>query len=267
MPIEPQRTLFHYTTQSAFLAYILPSRRLRLSELARLNDPRESMDWSLSLSDDAEVASEAKFDFFEIVAQLNRAMRSGVKILCLTQDDPDYDPDSINWQFGPGYAHPSMWDRYAQGHSGVCLGFDRIKLIESFKTCLGERGTLLHAPVRYSDSAPGDMPFTLATSALSVGIERAALDHAAARANSLFFRKYRDWSPENEYRLLLLDTEHDDAYIEIEAALTHIVFGANFPHDAIRMIDRALLPGHVAMHMMRYSNGAPQLFPWIRGQM
>ena len=53
---------YHYTTADTFLAYILPSLRLKLSVLAAVNDPRESRDWACSVSveqgdDDSEMPS------------------------------------------------------------------------------------------------------------------------------------------------------------------------------------------------------------------
>ncbi len=44
-----------------------------------------------------------------------------------------------------------MWAQYADGHRGVCLAFDRTKLIASFKAALADRGECLAEDVRYTD--------------------------------------------------------------------------------------------------------------------
>ncbi|MGO8871163.1 MAG: DUF2971 domain-containing protein [Acidimicrobiales bacterium] len=44
-----------------------------------------------------------------------------------------------------------MWDRYAGGHSGVCLAFDIDTLEDDIAQAVADKGELLHHGIYYDD--------------------------------------------------------------------------------------------------------------------
>lgn len=250
------RFLFHYTSTEAFLAHILPTRLLRFSSFARLNDPRESKAWSWSVSDDAGVVDSPYFDFYGLQQRMDGFIRRRAKLLCLTQDEDDNARASI-WHYGRGFAHPSLWDRYAGNHSGVCLALDKQQLVEDVEGQLGGRGGIWHGPVEYANAPTGEIEaFDLRTTTLrDLGEEGAARRQVERFRRELFFTKAMDWAPESEYRCLLLDHGQDDVYLDIRRCLRGVLFGSEFAAHAIPLVRRELSNDSVMFARILYRNG------------
>ncbi|MFZ4286920.1 DUF2971 domain-containing protein [Variovorax sp. HJSM1_2] len=77
--------------------YILPEKRMRLSQFARLNDPFELMSYN-------QGGAEERYVF----KMLRDHWEKSLGVLC----------------FGKHWKSPVMWAHYARSHTGVCLGFD-----------------------------------------------------------------------------------------------------------------------------------------------
>ena len=50
-----------------------------------------------------------------------------------------------------GYYRPRMWAQYAEQHQGVCLVFDKEKLLKCFEKSLSAKGDLYYGEVDYFD--------------------------------------------------------------------------------------------------------------------
>lgn len=89
--------LYYLTSDTVATQFILPERRLKLSQFHELNDPFELDAFSLGDKKLRQVARVLQRDYF------------GKKgIVCF----------SDNWR------SPVMWAHYAVKHSGICFGFD-----------------------------------------------------------------------------------------------------------------------------------------------
>jgi len=103
------------------MTHILPTSRLRMSSFKYLNDPARAKTGCVpSLSN----RSGGTWDVGAIAKSFTEQMKGSAFVLCFTRDDPNLRPGRRAHLYGRGYAHPSMWDRYAGGHSGVCLALD-----------------------------------------------------------------------------------------------------------------------------------------------
>jgi hypothetical protein len=256
------RYLFHYTTSEVFLTYVLPTMRLRMSSFDRLNDPRESKNWlcSLSIPDGAR----QDWDLLALSEQFTRQMKGSAKLLCFTSDDPGLDPGRLEYLYGRGYAHPSMWDRYAGHHSGVCLAFDTARLAEDITDAVGSRGELVSMPVSYENMPRSDVDaFHLDAEKLDrEGVEQTLRAHQRDHASSLFFYKSRDWEAEFEFRWVLLeDNGRDEPYVDVRRSLRGVIFGDAFPSHAVPMVARIIEGSGILLARMHYRNGDPIIIP------
>lgn len=128
---EPH-TLYHYTN-SAVLASIIQSRKIRLSARWHLNDPCEGEDFENLLKEyiSAEHAGEEK---------ARMAMES---------------LDNLHFYVACFSEHGdllSQWRAYAQDGEGVSIGFDREYLFK----CLATQSEMVARPVEYADNL-GDL--------------------------------------------------------------------------------------------------------------
>jgi hypothetical protein len=256
------RYLFHYTTFEAFLGHILPSRRLRLSPLDEVNDPRESKEWFCSLTIDQGETED--WDVLDISREFTKSLKGTAKVLCLTRDDPALQPNRIAHLYGRGYAHTRMWDRYANNHTGVCLALDIDRLDKDTATSLAGKGELIHMGVTYSDMPPAEVEaFNVRTSAIvSLGLRDALRAHRELHHGTLYFFKSTDWASEFEYRWVLLsDGDARYEYVDIRNSLAGVIFGADFPEESIPMVRDVVGDDSVVLSRLWYRNGHPIPIP------
>ena len=89
--------LYYMTSLETAVDHVLPEKRMRLSQFARLNDPFELMSFSQS-------GAEERYIF----KKLREHWEKSLGVIC----------------FGRHWKSPVMWAHYARSHTGVCLGFD-----------------------------------------------------------------------------------------------------------------------------------------------
>lgn len=256
--------MHHYTTRNAALGSILSLGQLRISPLAWTNDPRESQRWFYNLSD----VPETNLDFDAInlmLKQVDDRIRGTTKLVCMTRSDPEkMARDGADHKFARGWSHSRMWDQYAQGHSGLCLIFDRNKLSGQVRKSL-DAGMLWEQPVYYSDTPHGDVSAQELDypEIERVGVETFVEEHIKRHWETLFFMKTRDWESECEYRWVYRDSSPAPVFVSIEESLAGIVVGASFPE-----VDRPLLKHYSdrfgitnSVARCHWHNGAPLVMP------
>ncbi|MFF1909926.1 DUF2971 domain-containing protein [Kitasatospora sp. NPDC058218] len=231
--------LYHYTSADAVITGILATGTLRLGPYESMNDLWESDSFhpALSVHEDDQADTETVNWAWK---EIDRSIRLHTKVACLTRDfafpHDALDPDALR-----GWAHLSLWAHYGGRHSGVCLRFDRDKVIAAFDRTGTDDDLRFHGPVSYNlmDKALNRRGFDLGQ-AKAFGADALARVYARDTAEQLFFRKHYDWSNENEYRLVLLDQSLQHNSIDIRDALTGVVLGHHFPAGRLPALREAL---------------------------
>lgn len=152
--------LYHYTSfESA--CKIISLDQLKFSELNKMNDINESY----------------RPSYCPINANNNTIENeiSKYRQISLTMDGAYM-----------GFNIPAMWGHYAERGNGVCLVFDKLKLLKSIDKESNSD------PVIYTDEYNSDV----------IIIEDNISDFIKKHKEELFFRKTRDWSYEQEYRII-----------------------------------------------------------------
>lgn len=256
------RYVSHYTSADVFLEHVLPSMALRMSRFGNVNDPRESREWLCALTVPNELMHK-EWDVLAISDRFTSFMKANAKLLCVTRDDPQLEPNRSGYLYGRSYAHPSMWDRYANNHSGVCLMLDTDKLAEAVAEAALGRGEVLHIGVSYEDMPETESSaYLLSAEDLDArGEQQVFADHQRKHHGALYFWKARDWASEFEYRWVLLDGSPDDVFVDIRRCLKGVIFGEGFPMDNFDMVQKAFAQDQVVFARMRYRNGHPVVLP------
>lgn len=148
--------LYHYTTfESAEI--ILTSNALKFSKLSNMNDINES--------------------YRPVIDSLGMEISlEWIGQISLTQDGNR-----------KGYAIPSLWGHYAQKGNGVCLVFDKAKLLGQVDDAFE-----YYDYIRYDDAYDN----TIFTNGEYSG------DYISKHRAELFFTKKADWAYEQEYRIM-----------------------------------------------------------------
>lgn len=153
--------LYHYTSLKNGLLILL-SRTMIMSHPSKMNDINESY---------RPIYCSLENDIEKVEKEIKKYYQSS-----FTLDDGKT----------PGFFIPAMWGHYADKGYGVCIVFDRKKLIsriESYGYCYDK--------VRYNENYDS-----------SILVEGNPQKYIREHINNVFFTKSKDWSYEREYRVI-----------------------------------------------------------------
>jgi hypothetical protein len=222
----PGSRLYHYTSREGAFEHILPSGTLRLAPFIHMNDPREAMDWTISM---VRTSGFAPLDVAADSAEFNAALKRRSKVVCFSEDDIS---GAVLSALDRGWAHPRMWAQYAGNHTGVCLIFDKRALTTQMSVALAPYGALYEGSVTYSnDPAPAPSPFYVDYRAIAAAdVPTAVSAHLASHAGWLFLTKLRDWADEQEYRFVVHSIDDKAILVPFSTQLVGVCVGWKF-HD------------------------------------
>lgn len=259
---NPNLWVYHYTSVETALEKIFPSGKLRMGVFSAVNDPRESKDWtfSLSASSDKNVAND---EFFAIQQQASTYIKAHCKLLCMSRDDPRSADDGPDYAFHRGYARSRMWAQYGGNHSGVCLIFDRHKLNNCIAQELGSKGKIYSGNVKYLNF---DMNYV---NAFQVDYDEIASTSLTAALNqkieqyykTYFFTKAEDWASEIEWRWVLRGNDVNPEYVSFASSILAIVLGVDFPQKQLPDIEYFALKFNIHLARIVWNNGQPGVLP------
>lgn len=152
--------LYHYTSLKNG-TLILLSRALIMSRPSRMNDINES--YRPIYSSECEIE--------DVETEMKKYFQSS-----FTLDDGKI----------PGFAIPAMWGHYAEHGKGMCLVFDKKKLLSQIDSCGYKHGT-----VKYSKKYTS-----------SIIVKRDTKRFIEKHLKTVFFKKSADWAYEREYRVI-----------------------------------------------------------------
>lgn len=254
--------VYHYTSRETALEYILSSGRIKLNTFTSLNDPRESKDWTFSLSapSDYEVDTEG---FLRMQEQGTKYVKNQCKVLCMVQDDPRAIINGHDYMFHRGFSRPRMWAQYSDNHSGVCLIFNRKALEQTIKEELSHKSDIYFGEVQYVNFHIDEVDaFNLShKDILDSSLEETLDIKIKQHYKSYFFTKVEDWSNENEWRCVLRGNNSEPEYVSISNSICGIVIGGEFPN----VYEPAISPfgEKYSVHISRilWRNGRPTILP------
>ncbi|MCM1071620.1 MAG: DUF2971 domain-containing protein [[Clostridium] fimetarium] len=177
--------LYHYTTLANALS-IIQSGRLYMSALSKLNDINESYRPIWAFNDAYD--DDTRYEWLDMAVEELRNYRQ----CSLTMDDER-----------PGFAILPLWGHYANKGMGVCLVFDKNKIIES----LSDRNDFHSDKVKYVPSYDN-----------GITIDEEPKEYFRKHMSETFFRKSSDWEYEQEFRIICR-TECTSAHIDISKAI------------------------------------------------
>lgn len=252
---EPGPWLGHYTTAAAAFVHIIPTGQLRMSPYRLMRDPAENKDFLPAAP--APRNQGKPVQEWLAAGQVLKEARDQVRLMSLTCDVPDYEPNAR--VFGCCWARARLWEQYADVHRGVCLVFNRTLLEQALRDALGEDrvsfGEVDYTPMGVAESA--------ATYISDVRLmdpatrQQALSDYLTNRRQELFFLKSDDWATEYEFRAVLARSDDEYAFADYGQALVAVVVGERFPKwqvaGAQEICDRA----GVLLARARWNNGRP----------
>lgn len=233
--------VFHYTKATTALEKILFEQRLKLSQFAYTNDPKESKERLFAIFTGIDPSTNMRtFDEF-IVPQLKYVKRQEWKVLCVSQNHMDIISGKVSEQQAIaddplmlGCCLPSMWAHYGSEketlHSGVCLRLNFNKLNDTINNTFSDNDkyNIHNGMVVYNNKAlfkenPINLS-SLSTFDKDKHIE-IARNYFFSNWYDEFFLKSEDWRSENEYRWIVHSELNDAEFISLSGVLDSVYVG------------------------------------------
>lgn len=181
--------LFHYTSISSALK-IIDSNSLRFGSLKNMNDINEAYR-NIFYADgvDEDAVNEELQKYRQI---------------SLTKDGSNQ----------RGYNIPAMWGHYAEKGNGACIVFDKSILLSSLQ------GGMSSDNVLYVENFDGDIHVKDSSNISSF---------FQSHVKEIFFTKTKDWSYENEYRILLKTNSKKEKFLSCQNSIMAVIL--NYAED------------------------------------
>ncbi len=253
----------HYTKRKYAFEKILPTRKIKFSSYMNMKDPIENKFWhiggafSVKDIDDSKLKQET-LDSFDSGL---RKVWEAAKLLALTVDTKKGYEGTTSDRFGRGWSRARMWEQYAEGHSGVCLFFDREKLSINIKKTLEGMGheVLYEDDMKYRPMGNvkeflgllvDEMVGRVSSNDIALFIEN--------NSQKLFFTKALDWETEWEYRFVTTAFGADkDIYVDYGDALEAVMIGEECPDWQKPSVIDACKEAGVEALRISWSQGEP----------
>jgi hypothetical protein len=237
---------------------ILPSKQIKLSKIKNSRDPYEYKAFRYLGTEHDPLVGNAKFKDFMKSAQ---DLKLNSQYLCFTIPEKSIG-HNIFYFTRWGYDRPKLWELYGDRHRGVCIGFDREKIISSFvkNRHVNVKGSISCKEVIYKDIVSrSDQLKNITLPDYYRKYRKFDLDlFLRDFEEPFFFQKDVDYKDENEYRFLLItDKEQVDEKFSIGDSILDIYYGDLVDTDYINYyykIIRSEFP-HVGLHKVNWFNG------------
>jgi len=234
-------SLFHYTKLDTFLDYIIPSGSLMANNLANMNDPRESYNWTFGsvnlpmdklfpddYSDNTHIDCQYKF---------GQMVKDRFQVICFSGAKHN------------GWDNEMMWAHYADRQRGICLEFDEVKLFSAIRDHFPEIRFELQA-INYIRNRK-QKPWISWNGQISD--EDNLKNFLEILCREVTFNKSHFWEKEDEMRLLFLN-HPDRLFIPFEESLKAIHIGLGIPKPQHEGIFNALRGKNIELYVMIYEN-------------
>ena len=258
---DHDRLLYHYTRLDTARNYILKDWTLRMSSFRGTNDPKETKTWVFSLESN-EHRDLAKYDLFELSERYSNKVKDNCRVICFCRDSEPLTGIHLNDIAKRGFAKPRMWAQYGDAHKGVCLAFDREKLIEKVAEACANAVGIYYGNVTYRDR--GLLPrldeghYSIDVDYIEKhGFETFWKTHLDQYHHRLLFEKMEDWKDEREYRFVTVFPEPQEVFVDIRECLVGVLFGDAVDHDESEAVIDMLIDTDVKMQGMQWNNCGP----------
>lgn len=221
--LRNEELIFHFTKTNIAIENILYERSLRFSPLHLMNDPYEYQIVTGGVYGrgiDPEIITPA-------TQKLRKSILVDSKLGCFVKNkNKDCDV------FELPYIKPRSWAQYGQGQRGVCLGFNKKKLLNVIKKCVPAGVIIYESAVFYDLDSKYKSKKATVNYNNDLSVEDNIARHINTNRDDIFFRKYKDFRDEDEYRIAVYDKRRElNNYFRfgICEALEAVILGDLFP--------------------------------------
>ncbi|MDY4132854.1 DUF2971 domain-containing protein [Treponema sp.] len=258
--------VFHYTRYDNALN-IITTNTIWAYQLSDMNDPVEfrPLENTLSFAGDVDF-EQLKKRHNELTVSNNRR-NNKIRVLSFSVDDTHIEDEifkkcvSFDNNLNHGWARTGMWAHYGDKHKGICLIFNRNKLIEAAKT--NHDIKFEHQKIEYSNN------FHDFEEACSVDLNDINIDkdftsfYMTKDKQKYLFQKCMDFISEQEYRFLFISdtfTDKEPYKFNFEDALEGVIFSDRFDGNNLDELKDISKKFKVPLFRLQWEYGTPEIY-------
>lgn len=236
MTINSENRLYYYCSLETAIDFILSDYRLILNPIRHTNDPRENKDFTFG------TISNGAIDWRKVSREISEKIKDIAKVLCFTQD---------HGKTHRGFESSRMWAYYGGSHKGVCLLIDKVEFLNENKHIINPNFLKSINYVEYDDSFIQAEVKVNFLEIEELGIEKYLNEKFIPdNLRYLFFTKNKEWSSEQEIRLLHFSNKIESEYCSIQKSLKSIYLGVDFQNNYLSSLI-SLCP-HIDIYQLEY---------------
>lgn len=258
IPFPNYNHIYHYTTANTAIEYILNEKEILFNSVRNTNDPLEFLDYCHVVSTNGEIGNTEIRRLIDVGHDINSIIKRKFKICCFCEDkEISGDLYSNNPIMYKGYCRSRMWSQYADDHKGVCLIFNKSRLIREITKDINIKH--YEKKVIYDDNLPG--LFDACDIEYDKDHNKLALERACEYIDKYLFMKLRDYEHENEFRIALLSDKYpndDKIKVRINSSLIGIIVGTKF-NDIYMPSIKKVKGKRIPIFKLAWFNGKPEL--------
>ena len=266
LELENDNLLFHYTTYSKGLN-ILIGNSLWAGQLFDMNDPLEFVEINKQSSSVNITTTAIKTDLGN-QTKANHKRNNSIRILAFCVDAFHYHdgifsnkfPVSCGNMLNHGWARSRMWAQYADNHKGVCLVFDKSKLISAAKN-YSEVQTI-YDKITYTNYMQ-DFQNVFESCFNSICNENDYYNFFMNENNKKFlFQKCVDFLNEQEFLFLFIKNEFEDNksfVFDYLDSLEGVIVSQKFETLNFGILNRLAKEKNIPCFQLKWSYGTPEI--------
>ena len=207
--------LYHYTKFESAIK-IISSQQQKFGTLESMNDINESYKGIFYQSD-------------EIPPKTVKSCLRNYRQISLTMDKPGRQ----------GFDIPAMWGHYADKGDGVCLVYDKNKLLASIN---GK--PYKHGKITYTNKYDN-----------TIIVDDNYIDYFLKRhMGKLFFTKTRDWSYEQEFRILTVSTASQPLFLPLNGSIIAVIMHSKNDDSVLGTVNAELIRKITNIPILEYAH-------------
>ena len=247
--------IYHYTNYNVAIENILSSNTLLFNKVRKMNDPLEFENFIHAASWNNEIPGEERTKLLNIGRESNNIVKNKIKICCFCVDTDISEHIDYIHCINKGYSRSRMWSQYANGHRGICLIFNRVKLLEIIK---GKYENIFSEEIKYRNNLFNIFNFQDIEYEIARNMD--AWEWVKRHKHEYLFYKVDDYKSEQEYRIAVYsDNDDDNILIDFEDSLEGVILGVRFPDVYKVNIKNVMEAQNIPVFQIDWFYGKPSL--------
>jgi hypothetical protein len=253
------RFIYHYTKFNTVIKILL-NKKLLFNRLNKTNDPFEFMRyihnvrWKNFTNDNGTIDIKEINEINKFKDEINNIVKRQYRICSFCIDYEDISDNYVPYM-NKGFSRSRMWSQYGIDHKGVCIIFNREKILN---TITKKHRNVFAKDISYNDDLSESFNTTEITSDVLKNIK--PIEWVNKNIEKYLFLKVEDYKNEYEYRIAIHHDQKKALFVDINDEIEGIILGEKFPLEHEKILKMLLKNSSFPVFRIGWFYGIPDDF-------